>query len=348
MSRFLYIVYNKECLIKQTVYSVLSLLDEAQGDNIIITIITNFSKDRFSGISFNNKVRFDVIDDIDDINKSWALNGYVYNIKIIGLKYYFEKYKENVLFIDSDTIMMKDPVPLYCEIGPAVCYLNSKYCRLMELFDLKYEADARRAVDLDELDKSISFFNSFKDSGNTLFDEITSDFVYYNSGIIGLAYENRHLLNEIYRLCNDIWEKYHFVMSEEFAFSYVLQKAGIEIRETDDLVIHYNALKWVRLLAALTQKKYVGNDDKLAEQFLSVLKMKDSNSMELKKEDIVYLVSYILKSINLSEWKLGYVEIAYDRILIQKYRKFLSMFEEYSENEKDNIYHYLLSFIDEK
>lgn len=162
-----------------------------------------------------------------------------------------------------------------------------------------------------------------------------------------MAYDNRYILDEVYQISNAIWDKFQFVMAEEFAFSYVLKKENIEIRDTSDYVIHYYALKWVRILAAIMLDCYVAVDELIADQFMKVLKYRKYGVLNIKKFEIAYLVSYILKSINMTEWKLGFVELSRDRTLIHEYRMFISMFDEYNDNDKDEIYSYLLGFIDE-
>lgn len=345
MCKVLYMVFERECLINQTIYSILSLIDEVrEQDNLIITILTNFSKEKFENILFLKNLRIDIIDDAE--LDTWKQNGYIYNVKIFGIMYYFEKYRENVLFIDSDTIVMKEPDMIYREISKNKCFLNCKYKKLKEYFDLQYVADKRRKIDLNELNKAIRFYNSFKNSQyimNNRKYEISPEFCYYNSGVIGLAYENRYILNEVYDLCNILWNEYQFVMSEEFAYSYILTKEKKQIFETKDLLIHYYSFKWIRFLAAMVQNVYIGNDEEIAKQFMKTLKIKDNLSLELKKNEIPYLVAFIRKRVGMKEGHLGYIDMPNDISAFRAFRKFQTIFSDYSEVDIVNIYYYLQS-----
>ncbi|MGN1029236.1 MAG: hypothetical protein ACI4P7_04030, partial [Bacilli bacterium] len=73
------------------------------------------------------------------------------------------------------------------------------------------------------------------------------------------------------------------------------------------------------------------------------LKIKDNLSLELKKNEIPYLVAFIRKRVGMKEGHLGYIDMPNDISAFRAFRKFQTIFSDYSEVDIVNIYYYLQS-----
>ena len=121
MRYLLYCAINNPILINETIYSLLSLSKTSiLPPDVRIIILTNLTFPVAIPCEDWSKLQSRIIiETISDqlIIDRWTNNGaYRFNIKIEAIRFVLDKYEGDVLFIDSDTILIKDPTPLFDRI----------------------------------------------------------------------------------------------------------------------------------------------------------------------------------------------------------------------------------------
>lgn len=141
MKYILYCAINNPILINETIYSLLSLSKTSHfRPDVRIIILTNLTFPATvsceSWFKLQNRIIIETICNQSIIDR-WTNNGaYRFNIKIEAIRFILDKYKGDVLFVDSDTIFLKDPTPLFDRIGYsrfALLYRYQSYRTLIKM-----------------------------------------------------------------------------------------------------------------------------------------------------------------------------------------------------------------------
>ena len=186
MRYILYCAINKKQLVIDTIYSILTIIYSTKLNyNFKIVIITNQSEcflQVFKRIKFQYMSSI-IIEKIDnDIVKKWiGSDNYIFRVKIKAIEYFFNKYKKNVLFLDSDIFALKNILPLFetIESGKCLMYYNYKNIKehLFYLFEI-FKTDKFKLKNMHIYNNEI-IVDGFEYS-------IPCNFSYYASPVIGL------------------------------------------------------------------------------------------------------------------------------------------------------------------
>lgn len=238
-----YIVYcaiHQKSLVIETMFSLFALMKTASDFSDVRIIILTDQYFDFSLLFKRYPIAQKVII-IEYISAKtvirWTDNfDYRFFIKINAINYVLQKYKANTIFLDSDTFMIRDILPLFDKIRNNEFLLFSQYITLKELSQMESH---RKITDRYELHKNHMIINNGEFT-------IPFSYYYYNTGVIGIGYHNAHYLEEVMQLCKRIYCDCKVIIAEEFAFSYIFQKYG-QIHTCDYYLFHYVFAKWSSL-----------------------------------------------------------------------------------------------------
>jgi hypothetical protein len=256
-----------------------------------IVIITNFNQDAFGKLKDYHNVHIEYVSDEQIDSKS----DYIYRVKILALQYFFSKYAVDVLFVDSDTFFISDISHIFEHIQNNTCVMNYK------CISIDYVISKSNTVNVDlvnEQDRML--INIYRDINSTkgilsIRDKnrkyrVPSDFTPYGSGLIGMQYKNKDLLNEMLDVCDSMFSKYHYFCSEEFAVSLIFTLYNLPIVIENEVLYHYYLFKEARLFVAHLLNYYHFEDSDL---FSSFKLMHSIDSRELSVVNFCELPYYL-------------------------------------------------------
>lgn len=236
MQYVLYFAFLKQSVLEEAQESIYSFYEKVNAIQKIV-LMTDYPE-AFDSLKEKENLYIEAIPK-DTVQKWIGTDNYVFNLKIWGLRYFFEKYDANALFFDSDTFLLKDCTPLFEYINPDnAVMLVSNPLPLHRLFKLNFGNMNQSSFIIKDRQLIL---------GEDSTKQFNSSFYIFNSGVIGLSKSHKHLLDEILDVTKELCS-YKLRGAEEIAFSLVLQRNGIKIIQCDDFVFHYFFAKWARFL----------------------------------------------------------------------------------------------------
>ena len=229
MKNILYCAIGKDRLVYDTLYSIKTLFHISKIKNIRIIVYTDrvsvflheLKKHRFS-------YKYPII--FEEINESSAkewMNDYIFKVKIYVLQLFFSKYKENVLFVDGDMLFLKNMFPLFELIEKKEFIMYDRFSFIW-LYLMGKWGDY----------KNVTVFNEQISINDKHY--ISTQYIYYLSGVLGINYLYADLLERILIFCDDLYDCTKYRNSEQVAFSCVLQSAN-KINTAKGIVYHSSA-----------------------------------------------------------------------------------------------------------
>jgi len=255
-----------------------------KGDFKVI-IYTNYADSFYKEFEKNN---FEFLSKIivEEISKStvndWVYNGYPYTIKIKVIEHFFNKYKANALFIDSDFYIKNDITPLYDMIENKE-FVMYKYARPVYLTALLGIED-------------IGTFYTFLKHPNYA---VKRHHIHYFSGVLGINYKYKNVLDDVYALCCQFYKITRNHSSEEIAFSYVFQNIG-KINVAKSFFTGYGSQQFKRIFIGYTFNTFFENDKRYLEELLALFNLKVDflNELNFTYDDLKYLLNIFYKHVN--------------------------------------------------
>lgn len=163
-----------------------------------------------------------------DQKKRWrGPYGFTHRVKTELVRHVFLQTGKNVVFIDSDTFWTNGPERICESLESGHIVMQERENILSESFFPQYLAVMRKH---DLLERA----------GFPVHDP--APIVVYNSGVIGLPRTlNPEILDQVVRFCDFFCRNVPRTMewAEQFAFSYIFQTAGPEIKTCDGDLCHY-------------------------------------------------------------------------------------------------------------
>jgi hypothetical protein len=150
---------------------------------------------------------------------SWTRNGeYKHEAKVHALLKALDMFKGKVALVDTDTYFDVNPMRLFEQIGPGQS--------VMHIYEGLLGGDEYLGPVLEKI-------------GNLpLSYPISSETRLFNSGVIGLDYSDRHLVEDVITLVARVYSVYSAFNIEQFAFSIVLGKQTY-LADCPGLIRHY-------------------------------------------------------------------------------------------------------------
>ncbi len=178
-----------------------------------------------------------------------------YRMKIFALWHALQNYGPSVL-VDSDTYFLKPAERLFDRIGVGNSIMHLREGRLRQF-----------SSNLDLLFKNLCA-TPFEVSGQSY--EFTPDWLMWNAGVVGMSPMDEHLLETVVSLTDAIHQRTPSMLSEQIAFTKVLESAT-RLSDVEDIIYHY----WPAFLRTpfhttltnLWRAPLQGNPKKLAKAF---------------------------------------------------------------------------------
>ena len=133
---------------------------------------------------------------------------------------------------------------------------------------------------------------------------------FYNSGVIGINHQYRHLLEDVLKLNDLMVEEFHYGAEEEMAFSWIFQMHGSIAVCDDKYIYHYVENKKSRLVVGDYFNMLYDDDVQKLKKFLNENQIPGIDVFELKTEDLPTFIHYIL-----SKKHAAYKELELESIL---------------------------------
>jgi len=158
---------------------------------------------------------------------------FIHRMKIALIEEAFQRYPAaDMLYVDSDTIFVKDPKNLLDNI-----HSDNSFMHLIELefdeykkFALQGVGEANHLPFIELLEKK-TFLTS---KGEEVFHSLTG----WNAGVMGLPAKVADFLPDVYKLTDEFYTIAPLNGSEQAAFSYILQ-TRTNLRDCEEYVYHY-------------------------------------------------------------------------------------------------------------
>lgn len=326
MNNILYCIIRSERILYEALCSIrsLAMIYGKQFDLLTVTVVTDLPLYMFDSVSCFPNVRIDVISEETSHDWLFQCKANMFRVKILALMYYLDKYKSDVLFVDSDTVFVDRPEYIFDYMAHGQFVMNFKCMSLKEVVDRFYGIESDLIKNEDSR-KRVIFYRKLYERRriDSLFSsktyEIPETFVPYNSGLIGLKYSDRSLLNDVLDLCDTIYFSEKYVCSEEFAFSLVFRLAGRDIVQCNKGVYHYFYDKRTRLLISCFLDLY-GPGETLM-YLLSELRIEKKVFDVLSFKDIPYnMTNYVseLPKCEEQSYLTGFNSFKFDLLNVRK------------------------------
>jgi hypothetical protein len=223
--KIVYQAYGREDVIRQVLFSVISLKTRAESlENLTIEIYTD-QPDRLR-MFFADMLEVKVVGITAGDIQGWrGAIDFVHRVKLKILEKATQGLHEPLIYLDGDTYFAKDPTTLLRQVSPTRSLMHVRESRMDE-------AD-------DPLTKKIAKFvrkNSFKVEGQDLKIPVSAEM--WNAGVIGIHPVNFSLLTMMVELTDEMYSRYQKHVMEQLAVSYLLQTKTILVTSHLE-IIHY-------------------------------------------------------------------------------------------------------------
>lgn len=298
MVYFLYCALGNKKYVKEACYSIASLI--SANKNIGIPFRVAFMVTAIDDVhpKIANNEYVDIINISETIKQSWIGSlGYVYRIKIRAIQMLFEQHPDaNIIFIDTDTVVLKELSPLIKHIDDGGFLMYSRCQDIAKAIQMtenvaKSDISSHTYLRIQTYKKVLALGRIGDDhhsypKPNPLF--------FYNSGVIGLNSRHQDLLEDILNLNDLMVKKFAYGAEEEMAFSWIFQLHG-EIRICDDeYLYHYVENKKSRLVIGYLFDMLYDDDKEKLKLFLDENEVPCIGAYDLTTEDIPTFIHYIL------------------------------------------------------
>jgi hypothetical protein len=211
--------FNNQCI-----YSILSYIKIYNGDfpkSINVVVYTD-QEEKFAFLEKHIPIRFINVNH-DTINK-W-LNGTnsFLRAKVEVVNHFLNNFTGKMIFVDTDVIFLKKTEPL---------------------FDLVNEHDSLLYIKEGKISaRSWNYYLKYWNNRNFTLSSgreihINESSQMWNTGVIGLSSDNRHLVADVLELFDKLTDIKSIGLNEQFSFSLVLSR-HTKIKATNSFIFHY-------------------------------------------------------------------------------------------------------------
>jgi len=261
----IYLAYGSVELCAEAVYSLLSYYQVTVNTDKVL-IYTNLPQYFEQLLGSRSDVLYPAVS--PDEWQAWrGESNQVYLLKISVLQHARQHYPGSLLFVDTDTIWLADPAPLFAEVarGRHVMHLSEGHLVTGNRLNRKVYQHLQPYT--------------FPAGAQQL--RLTPQTVLYNSGVIGYARSEAVQLPDIYALADRFFLLYNKHIMEQLALSVCLALDG-PILEAAPYVLHYWNLKAIRPVLVRLLEKYQGSPPAELYQQLAALDVPALHAAELR------------------------------------------------------------------
>lgn len=292
----IYLSFGNDHYHRETLFSLLSFY-KFHSDKDQINIIIYTDKLSFFKEVLPPTFLYRIIDS-QQINEWKGSLNYTYRLKTKILQEVCANYKGNFLFVDTDTVFLKNSTSLFNEIEAGELLLDANEGKLID----NTGGIARKTKRF--LKKQNTF--SIPSDSNTI--TLSDQFVVWNSGTIGFTNTIQKKLLSVEELMDLLYVKSKIFIVEQIALSYYFQKIK-QPKETKDFIHHYWDFKEFRVvLIDFFNHNATKNLDELISQIHKI--NPDTLSIEKKKyKKLTFLQKQWRKISTGSKWKIPYYNL---------------------------------------
>lgn len=171
---------------------------------------------------------------------------YIHRRKVAVIDMTFTNYPDDdLIFIDSDTFFTAEPTLFFESLSESNSLMHKEEYKLSEGLELFRSFGQGHFPE--------AFINHISGreyviNGQSMI--FNADDKSYNSGVLGLSKEFRHNMQDVFNLTDDFYEHSKWFISEQLAFSLILQRTTTIIT-TDKFITHYWGAHQKRLMDKL-------------------------------------------------------------------------------------------------
>ncbi|RSK49055.1 glycosyltransferase family protein [Hymenobacter rigui] len=159
---------------------------------------------------------------------------YSFRVKICILQELMQRWPgADVLYLDSDTLVQRDPAPLLRDLQAGIAFMDQPEHTFAEAV-VQYAARPDAAAP----GRLIDLFGRQQFLVNGQWRQFTAGQKCWNSGVLGLPAAAAALLPDVLRLCDAFYAGSEWFTSEQLAFSVALP-LRFPLRRADAYVYHY-------------------------------------------------------------------------------------------------------------
>jgi hypothetical protein len=229
----LFQAYGSEAVLRQTVFCIRSLAYTtaqagADFEDYTLVVYTDVPAYFRRSLADARNLRLEPLH--PDQLRAWrGPADFVHRAKICLLQAFFDKYNAPVCYLDSDTLFVRNPAPLFATVAPGTS--------LMHIMEETLEQP--QAPLLQKIGRFVRR-QPLRLHGNTF--RIPLHTAMWNAGVLGLHPTHALLLPDVLRLTDQLYNHYPKHLMEQLAFSYLLQE-HTTVMAAAPYVFHYWNLK---------------------------------------------------------------------------------------------------------
>jgi hypothetical protein len=229
MNYFLYLVIGVNSAILEELHCSLWSLKEVTAKKDFEVVLYTDATLAIEQESFDFKITVNILSRSQLLE--WLSDtNYLLILKPRVIKHFLDHHQGNVLFLDTDTFLMRDPVDLFDAIGKGALVMHLKENIITK----------RKAFRENVLPHVFTLANGSQ-------FRVGSSTAMWNSGVIGICNRHAGLLDEALLFTKQMWKIGRWHTIEQFALSYFFQREG-KILAADRHVMHYWFFRQTRYL----------------------------------------------------------------------------------------------------
>lgn len=206
MVNFIYLAHSKERYRKQTVFSVLTLLEYTWQSSLKHRVVVYTDEPEYF-----EPLEVEIVRVSDDTLNEWKGEiDFVHRMKICLLIDAFGRFEGRMVLLDSDNCFFKDPTELIRAWKSDTVLMSSWEYRLGKPADLvgkKYKRFFKRNAHF---------------SGVTTDYTVSENLQCWNAGVVGLPESAEIYLKDVLMLCDAMHQRFRKHLSEQMAFNIVM------------------------------------------------------------------------------------------------------------------------------
>lgn len=224
-----YLAYGLDSSKYQAVLSIYTLyhhIGEADKDFLFV-IYTDSDRQILDKYLQGFPVRLEILTK-EQVKEFCGPDNYVFRLKPSIIKDYFSKYKQNLLYMDTDTFFLRDPTALMADIAPGHSIMNVEEHNFVDagVFETMHWFKMRQGLKQ----------HTYTVNGEQVAIPLTT--MMWNSGVIGISQADAKVMNLYLSLTDEMFSRCKSFVVEQFVASYVLQ-LNTQLQSTKDYIDHY-------------------------------------------------------------------------------------------------------------
>lgn len=156
---------------------------------------------------------------------------FLHRMKIALIEEAFQLYQTDILYFDSDTFFIADPMPYMLQLSPRKSFMHLHEYQFEYIRDMPLPAGATFQAFVQLIEKK-----AFQLSDSEL--SVTTKMSSWNAGVMMLHQSHSKLIPDVYRLTDDFFPETKNHASEQYAFSILLQ-TNTDLSACDEVIYHY-------------------------------------------------------------------------------------------------------------